>query len=191
MENTRLLKEVLDDKETLVKILENNTKLVRDIEEDIIESEMNYISDMLNYFRESLRDYSIGFYNRNYIEVKDYENLIDSCIRVTEDYGFFNEEDLEYCKYANELYERLNMMGWGNKQRDNLENKIEEVNNIIEDKVIEQFNKYTDYWTILKFEYLCDYFYEFYASERLEEDLYFNTETYELFEDISYTKSYA
>ena len=28
-------------------------------------------------------------------------------------------------------------------------------------------------------------------SERLEEDLYFNTETYELFEDISYTKSYA
>ena len=191
MGNTRLLKEVLDDKETLAKILVNNTKLVRDIEEDIIESEIDYISDMLDCFRGSLIDYSIGFYNRNYIEVKDYEKLIDSCIGATEDYGFFNEEDLEYCKYARDLYERLNMMGWGNKQRDNLENKIEEVNNIIEDKVIEQFNKYTDYWTILKFEYLCDYFYEFYSEERLNEGLYFDTETYELFEDISYTKSYA
>ena len=100
MENTRLLKEVLNDKKTLVKILENNTKLVRDIEEDIIESEMNYISGMLGYFRESLRDYSIGFYNRNCIEVKDYEKKergflstgkrLAAIIRCADDTVFFS-----------------------------------------------------------------------------------------------------
>lgn len=52
-------------------LLENNNALQNMVYDDMIENEMYFISEQLNYIAPGLRDYSIGAYNRNIMIVSD------------------------------------------------------------------------------------------------------------------------
>ena len=52
-------------------LIENNSALANMVYDDMIENEMYFITEQLDYIRDGLRDYSIGAYNRNIIIVSD------------------------------------------------------------------------------------------------------------------------
>ena len=52
-------------------LIENNTTLQNMVYDDMIESEMDFISAQIDYIAPGLRDYSIGAYNRNIIIVSE------------------------------------------------------------------------------------------------------------------------
>jgi hypothetical protein len=58
-------------------LIENNSALANMVYDDIIESEMLFISEQLDHIRAGLRDYSIGACNRNYITVGNSVKFFD------------------------------------------------------------------------------------------------------------------
>ena len=82
-----------DSIEILKNIYYNDSDFSESVEDYLIENKMFYISELLNSL-EGTEDYSIGFYNRNYIDIKEdvrsLINFIDSCIEFTENYGVFD-----------------------------------------------------------------------------------------------------
>ena len=69
--------------EILKNIYHNDGDFSESVENYLIENEMFYIRELLNSL-EGIGDYSIGFYNRNYIDIKEdirsLINFIDRCI---------------------------------------------------------------------------------------------------------------
>ena len=68
------LNNIKDDKDLLL-LIYSSKQLREDFDTYLQDTEMYWVSDVLNHFKESLRDWSIGFYNNNYIRVKDCDEL--------------------------------------------------------------------------------------------------------------------
>lgn len=62
--------------EQLEQIVNRSKELRNLLDEYIQESEMDYISDKLFPIKKSLKDWSIGFYNQNYMVVNDYHDFV-------------------------------------------------------------------------------------------------------------------
>ena len=76
-------------------------------------------------------------------------------------------------------------MDYDDKNYDRLENWLEEQTQEVIEAALEQFNKMTQYDN----KYILDYFLDFYAESRMDEDFYVN-ESGVLFEHVEYEKSY-
>lgn len=135
-----VLNKVVNDKEYARKILEVNSKLCEEINNVYTESEMSYITEVLDLFRYSLYDYSIGFYNDNYIKVHSgritsfASGIIDAC----EAYGFLNEEGEKLATQVEELSIELNSMNYDDDDYDSkdeeLYNKLGQLVNLVVNK---------------------------------------------------------
>ena len=169
--------------EELVFVWENNQKLQDIVEEDYIESEMYYISEILSEFSLSLRDWSIGFYNQNYIRIKDNEQFLTDAIDATKKCGFLADRHKNLTDELQELWQKYN---YGSEENiEELEEKIEEKTEELMDIVIDTFNIFTT----IEPDYLLNYFVEFYVDSRMDETYYID-ENYSLFQDIAYTKNF-
>ena len=66
----------------------NRSKELRDKLDDYIqECEMDYISDKLFPVKNSLQDWSIGFYNHNFVTVKDYHDFVSGVRSSVKSFG--------------------------------------------------------------------------------------------------------
>ena len=130
-------------KSELKTIIAYNNDLRNMLEESYIERTMFYVGDILDVI--GGRDYSIGFYQYNYWYSTRTRKSMEAIIKATESYGLCSEEEIEKVKYCIELMNRLDYMSYDNKQYDNLETKIENLLNEIDDIITINFNGLTDY----------------------------------------------
>lgn len=66
--------------EQLTQIVNRSKKMRDELEEYIQDTEMCWISEKLHVIKSSLSNWSVGFYNQNYLYVKDYADFLD-CIK--------------------------------------------------------------------------------------------------------------
>ena len=128
-------------KSELKTIIAYNNDLRNMLEEKYIEDTMYYVGDILDVIG---GDYSIGFYQYNYWYSTRTRKSMEAIIKATESYGLCSEEEIEKVKYCIELMNRLDYMSYDNKQYDNLETKIENLLDEIDDIVTINFNGLTD-----------------------------------------------
>lgn len=83
-------------------------KLRRDFDEYIQNVENDYLADICNLFRGC--DYSIGFFNRNYISPRDNSEFLDGAAAVVDSFG--GSEALEKAVRHAEGLRGSNLFGW-------------------------------------------------------------------------------
>ena len=129
-------------KSELKTIIAYNNDLRNMLEEKYIEDTMYYVEDILDVIGGG--DYSIGFYQYNYWYSTRTRKSMEAIIEATESYGLCSEKEIEKVEYCIELMNRLDDMDYRNKQHDNLETKVENLLDEIDDIVTINFNKLTD-----------------------------------------------
>ena len=127
--------------EELRTIVINNNDLRNMLEEKYIEDTMYYVEDILEVVG---GDYSIGFYQYNYWHSARTRKSMEAIIEATDSFGLCSEEEIEKVKYCIELMNRLDDMDYDNKQYDNLETKVENLLDEIDDMITINFNRLTD-----------------------------------------------
>lgn len=149
-------------KELTIKMLENNKKgsieILKNIyyndsdfsgsvENYLIENEMFYVRELLSSLA-GIEDYSIGFYNRNYIDIKEdirsLINFIDSCIELSENYGVFDNKNTDLLKVLENKLNTLYFMSYDNSNYDLLYDWILNKAIFIKNKLLSYFNSITD-----------------------------------------------
>ena len=128
--------------EELRTIVINNNDLRNMLEEKYIEDTMYYVGDILDVIGGG--DYSIGFYQYNYWYSTRTRKSMEAIIEATESYGLCSEEEIKKVEYCIELMNRLDDMDYRNKQHDNLETKVENLLDEIDDMITINFNGLTD-----------------------------------------------
>ena len=128
--------------EELRTIVVYNNDLRNMLEKRYIELTMYNVEDILDVI--GGKDYSIGFYQYNYWHSARTRKSMESIIEATKAYGLCSDEEIEKVEYCIELMNRLDYMSYDNKQYDNLETKIENLLDEIDDIVTINFNKLTD-----------------------------------------------
>ena len=128
--------------EQLKTIIACNNDLRNMLEEKYIEDTMFYVGDILDVI--GGKDYSIGFYQYNYWYSARTRKSMEAIIEATESYGLCSEKEVEKVEYCIELMNRLDNMDYDNKQYDNLETKIENLLDEIDDMITINFNGLTD-----------------------------------------------
>ena len=73
--------------EQLTNIVNRSKELRNELDKFIQEREMYWISEKLDYVRDSLANWSVGFYNKNFLKVRDYEAFVDGVEKSIKDYG--------------------------------------------------------------------------------------------------------
>ena len=136
-----------EGKDILINLIKNNDELKNEVEDYLIETEMFYIREILDELK-GISNYSIGFYNNNFIEIyrdlRNEINFIDSCIEISNNYGVFNIDEDEWIK---ELYGKANnlyYMDYENQNYNNLENEVELEIDELRDLLVSKFNDMTN-----------------------------------------------
>ena len=129
-------------KSELKTIIAYNNDLRNMLEEKYIEDTMYYVGDILDVIGGG--DYSIGFYQYNYWYSTRTRKSMEAIIEATESYGLCSEEEIKKVEYCIELMNRLDDMDYRNKQHDNLETKVENLLDEIDDMITINFNGLTD-----------------------------------------------
>ena len=129
-------------KSELETIIVYNNDLRNMLEEKYIEDTMYYVEDILEVV--GGKKWDIGFYQYNYWYSTRTRKSMEAIIEATESYGLCSEKEVEKVEYCIELMNRLDDMDYRNKQHDNLETKIENLLDEIDDMITINFNKLTD-----------------------------------------------
>lgn len=188
-------------KELTIKMLENNKKgsieilkniyyndsdFSESVENYLIEIEMSYISELLNSL-EGTEDYSIGFYNRNYIDIKEdvrsLINFIDSCIELSENYGAFDNKNTDLLKVLENKLDTLYFMDYNNSNYDLLYDWILDKAIFIKDELLSYFNSMTDIDTYNIDEFLNEVYYDSMLIYLDSNKFYYNDENYMLIDE--------
>lgn len=176
----KYLKDLTNDE--LTKVFHANEKLRSDIYEDMVETEMHYIGEQLDYLRDGLADWSIGAYNRNYISISDADKFIEALDDVEKAIPILIDEDAPRLKYALELREKYRNADMYSDEYDELEEELDEVAEGLAGLVARRFTQVLD--GCGKEEYQVDYFIEFYSDSRLDgNECYIKGDSYILYED--------
>ena len=126
----------------LKEIVTYNNDLRNMLEKRYIELTMYYVEDILEVV--GGKKWDIGFYQYNYWYSTRTRKSMEAIIEATDSFGLCSEEEIEKVKYCIELMNRLDYMDYDNKQYDNLETKIENLLNEIDDIITINFNNLTD-----------------------------------------------
>jgi hypothetical protein len=176
-------------KEELTKVFHANSKLQGEIYDDMVESEMHWIGESLDYVREHLSDYSIGAYNRNYIRVKNADGFIARVEVMENEIPAFIDEDLPLLQKAYRVREEYREEEMYTDRYYELEEELEELAKAVADQLAYRFTQQLD--GCYKEEYQIDYFLDFYLDARMDDTEYYITDdSYTLYTDVSYTKSF-
>ena len=151
-------------------LIENNSALANMVYDDMIETEMDYISEQLDIIRNGLKDYSIGAYNRNIIIVSDATEFLHGLQRLQE----------IYCTLPDELTPEINRvlaardrLLYNNMNYDNyymLSDWLDKKAQYFADCITDYFSACLD----PSRDDIISYFIEFYADERMDETYYIN-----------------
>ena len=170
-----------EGKDILINLVKNNDELKNEVENNLIETEMFFIREILDELK-GISNYNIGFYNYNFIEIyrdlRNEINFIDSCIEISNNYGVFNTDEYEHIK---ELYEKatdLYYMDYENQNYNNLENEVELKIDELRDLLVSKFNDMTNIYNYDIEDYLTD----IYIDTLIDNNIvyYYDDNNYEL-----------
>lgn len=188
-------------KELTIKMLENNKKgsveilkniyyndsdFAVSVENYLIEGEMFYIRDLLSSL-EGVKDYSIGFCNRNYIDIKEdirsLINFIDSCIELNENYGVFDSKNTDLLKVLENKLNTLYFMDYNNSNYDLLYDWILNKAIFVKDELLSYFNSITDIDNYNMEEFLNEVYYDSMLIYLDSNSFYYDDEEYILIDE--------
>lgn len=188
-------------KELTIKMLENNKKgsieILKNIyyndsdfsgsvENYLIENEMFYIEELLDTLA-GIKDYSISFYNRNYIsileDVRSLTSFIDSCIKLNENYGTFKDKDANLLKVLENKLNTLYFMSYDNPNYDLLYDWILNKAIFIKNKLLSYFNSITDINNYSIEEFLNEVYYDSMLIYLDSNSFYYDDEKYILIDE--------
>ena len=174
-----------DSVEILKKIYYNDSDFSVSVENYLIEGEMLYIGELLNGL-EGIEDYSIGFYNRNYIDIfediRNLTNFIDSCIKLNENYGILYE-NTNLLKVLENKLSTLYFMSYDNPNYDLLHNWILDKIEFIKDELLSYFNSITDIDNYNIDEFLNEVYYDIMLVYLDSNKFYYDDEKYMLIDE--------
>ena len=149
-------------------LIENNDALANMVYDDMIENEMYFISEQLNYIAPGLRDYSIGAYNHNIIIVSDAIKFLDGLETLQKNYCTLPDRMNDEIKRVLDARDRFYLMSYNNKNYDRLDAWIDEKAQYFADCITDYFSSCLDPTRAD----MIEYFIEFYADERMNESYY-------------------
>ena len=156
-----------DEKRALI---ENNDALQNMVYEDMIDGEMDFITEQLNYIAPGLRDYSIGSYNYNYLTVGNSVKFLDGLEELQKYYCTLPDDMNDEIKRVLAARERFYEMNYNNKNYDDLDAWIDKKAQRFADCIADRFSACLDPTR----DDMISYFIEFYADERMDESYYIN-----------------
>ena len=179
-----------NDREASIKILKNiyynDSNFAVSVENYLIENRIFYIRELLNSL-EGTEDYSISFYNRNYIDIKEdirsLINFIDSCIELNENYGIFNYENTNLLKVLENKLDTLYFMDYNNSNYDLLYDWILNKVIFVKDELLNYFNSITDIDNYNIEEFLNEVYYDFMLIYLDSNSFYYDDEEYILIDE--------
>jgi hypothetical protein len=151
-------------------LIENNSALANMVYDDMLENEMDFILEQLDYIRAGLRDYSIGAYNRNIIIVSDALKFLDGLDQLQKNYCTLPDDMQPEIERVLAARERFYLMSYNNKNYDILDAWIDKKAQYFADCI-------TDYFSAClepSRDDMISYFIEFYADERMDDSYYIN-----------------
>lgn len=176
--------------EELKKVFEVNSKLQEKVFDDMFESVNFWNGEYLECWQRGAIDYCIGWDRGTYFICKDKDLFIEGLEKAQHTFCFLADEYNKTIEYVKKLINRLNEFYYdlSEKNYDRLENRIDELIEELENACYKRF--IIEYESCFDSDYQLDYFLDFYASERLDENFYINAD-FELFEHVEYIKKYA
>lgn len=175
--------------EELTKVFNANSTLRTLVQDDMLDTEMFYISEQMDFFKDSLIDWSIGPYDRNYnyITIGNASDFIDGLEDAEKAIPVLIDEDAPLLEKAIEKRNELNEIEMYTDEFDEAGEALEAVAVELADIVLKHFGKSLE--GCYDEEHQLEYFLEFYTSSRMvEETCYVDSEDFILKEDI--TKTY-
>lgn len=163
----------------LKQLIKTNNKLERHLTEILQDYYMDVeIDRLLRNLHPYLKDYSIGFYNHNYIVVKDISDCNNWLTGINGIlYPYLCDEDLSYIKKLEKAQRRFYNMDYSNKQYNNLQDYLYNQNEKINEILLRIFNDLTND-DLLNHDNLIDYMLEM----ELMSNLYVDTATNLIYE---------
>ena len=151
-------------------LIEGNSALANMVYDDMIENEMDFISEQLDHIRSGLRDYNIGAYNRNIIIVSDAVEFLHGLDQLQKCYCTLPDDvqpEINRVLAARDRY-LYNDMSYNNYYMlgDWLDKKAQYFADCITDCFSQCLDPSRDD--------MIEYFIEFYADERMDETYYIN-----------------
>ena len=149
-------------------LIENNNALQNMVYDDMIENEMYFITEQLNYIAPGLRDYSIGPYNNNIIIVSDALKFLDGLEELQKNYCTLPDDMSDEINRVLDARDHFYLMSYNNKNYDMLDTWIDEKAQYFADCITDYFSSCLE----PSRENMINYFIEFYADERMDDTYY-------------------
>lgn len=149
-------------------LIENNSALQNMVYDDMIENEMYFISEQLNYIAPGLRDYSVGSYNYNYMTVGNSVKFLDDLEQLQKNYCTLPDDMQSEIDRVLAARDRFYLMSYNNKNYDDLDAWIDKKAQYFADCITDYFSSCLD----PSRDDMIDYFIEFYADERMDKSFY-------------------
>lgn len=149
-------------------LIENNSALQNMVYDDMIENEMYFISEQLDYIRAGLRDYSVGAYNNNIIIVSDALKFLDGLETLQKNYCTLPDAMQPEIDRVLAARDRFYLMSYNSKNYDMLDAWIDEKAQYFADCITDYFSSCLDPSRAD----MIEYFIEFYADERMDKSYY-------------------
>lgn len=149
-------------------LIENNYALGNMVYDDMIESEMYFISEQLEYIKPGLKDWSIGPANHNYIKVKDALLFLDGLEELQKNYCTLSDDmqpEIDRVLAARDRFRTIDM-GYYNLYQ--LSEWLDRKAQFFADWIADYFTRCLDFDRAS----MIDYFLEFYAEERMDHTFY-------------------
>ena len=160
-------------------LIENNKALQNMVYDDMIENEMYFITEQLDYIRAGLRDYSIGAYNRNIIIVSDALKFLDGLEQLQKNYCTLPDDMQPEIDRVLKARDRFRVMDMNYNNLYILSDWLDKKAQYFADCITDYFSSCLDPTR----DNMINYFIEFYADERMNESYYI--ENGELYQTIT------
>lgn len=179
------------NREELVKVFENNSKLQEKVFDDMFENADFWNGEYLDCWKRGAVDYSIGYDRGTYFKATNYYLFIEGLKDSQKMYGFLADKYNSKIEYVEKLINRFDELQFteiSDLNYTRLETRIDELIRELENACYKRFLEEYEY--CFDRENQLNHFVEFYAAERMDNNFYINEE-YELFEHVEFIRNYA
>ena len=149
-------------------LIENNHTLAAQVYDDMIENEMDHISEQLHYIKPALKNWNVGPASRNYITVDDALVFLDGLETLQENYCTLPDDmtpEISKALAARDRFRNMDM-SYGNLYQ--LSEWLDRKAQYFADCIAQYFERCLDF----SHNDMVSYFLEFYADERMSSGYY-------------------
>lgn len=168
-----------------------NSTLQEQVLDDMIESEMHWITEKLDYVRDYLNNWSVGTGSRSFISVSDHIDFYRGLVAMEQEVpAFTDDKHKEIVVPLGEAYEAYVNEDCDSDEFEELEEAFEKLAQEAADELAEQFDRDLDAQYDDATQEL--YFTEFYIDARMDRGTFYIKEggDHTLYEHVNYEKSF-